>query len=60
MKGRSGKFLLVLDNAVSLGSESRGAHDHSLLSHYSRSRAKVKRKVVPVQVSNMPCRRIAE
>jgi hypothetical protein len=32
------KFLLVLASTVILGSESRGTHDHILLSHYTERR----------------------
>jgi hypothetical protein len=37
--GRVDKLLLALASTVILGSESRGTHDHILLSHYSGSRA---------------------
>jgi hypothetical protein len=48
IKGRSGKFQLVLAKAVIVGSESHGTRDPSLFSHSSRRHPKVKGKVVPV------------
>jgi hypothetical protein len=40
-RGRSAKLLMVLASRVIIGSESRGTHDHILLSHDSRRRATI-------------------